>query len=110
MPLPSGSCKVLDVGGRYPGLYTVVGSYNGRGDYYSESQEHNIFFELDSSSSSSSGASGEGSDDDKDEDDDKTDGNNRRVLLDGERGGEGCNPFFYRCTAVQQPKSYTNSK
>ncbi|CAM9805739.1 unnamed protein product, partial [Laminaria digitata] len=73
-----GSCKVLDVGGRYAGLYTVVGSYNGRGDYYSENQEHNIFFELDSSSTSSAGASDQGDDDDDGSDDD----GNRRMLLD----------------------------
>ena len=65
------------MGGRYPGLYTVVGSYNGRGDYYSDNQEHNIFFELDSPSSSSSEANGGGGGGD--------DGNNRRALLDGER-------------------------
>lgn len=84
---PSGSCKVLDVGGRYPGLYTVVGSYNDRGDYYSENQTYNIFYELESSSPSSSGASsiGDNGDNSDSNDDDKSD-DKRRMLLNGEMG------------------------
>lgn len=71
----TGLCKVLDVGGRYPGLYTVVGSYNDRGDFYTDNLSHNIYFELESSS----GSAASGGDDDGD--------NDRRRLLDGKYRG-----------------------
>ena len=41
---------VLEVGGSWAGLYTMVGSYNDHGDFYSESLAHNIFFEYETAS------------------------------------------------------------
>jgi len=78
----SASCKVLEVGGRYPGLYTVAGTYNGRGDYYSEAQEYNIFFEPTSAAQAGSDA---GDDDDDSDDDDKR----RRRMLSGKAVNRG---------------------
>ncbi|CAM9794205.1 unnamed protein product [Ascophyllum nodosum] len=43
-------CMVLEVGGSWAGLYTMVGSYNDHGDFYSESLAHNIFFEYETAS------------------------------------------------------------
>lgn len=78
---------MLEVGGRYPGLYTAVGTYDGRGDYYSEDQEYNIFFESGSAAGAADAdgdADGAGSeDDDSDDDSDDEDGNRRRRALTG---------------------------
>lgn len=78
------------MGGRYPGLYTVAGTYNGRGDYYSEAQEYNIFFEPTSAAQAGSDAGdddSDGDDDDSDDDDDKR--RRRRRMLNGKAVGKG---------------------
>lgn len=98
---------MLDVGGTYPGLYTVAGTYNGKGDYYSEDRLTNIFFEPAGSSSAAAGGGGgaessssssaaatEGDDHDSDssdsEDDSDDDDNRRRRMLDGEERDAVC--------------------
>lgn len=68
---------MVEVGGRYPGLYTVAGTYNGKGDYYSDDRSYNIFFEAATED-----------DDDDDGNDDSDDDNRRRRMLDGEDNGE----------------------
>lgn len=65
---------MLEVGGEWPGLYTVVGTYNGRGDYYSENVTYNIFFVFEEASSE------EGSGDDDDDENSR-----RRRSLQGDK-------------------------
>ncbi|CAB1104251.1 unnamed protein product [Ectocarpus sp. CCAP 1310/34] len=77
------SCKVIDVVGRYPGLYTVAGSYNERGDFYSADGGHNIFFEESSAAASEGDDEDDDEDDDDDSDDDSDDGDRRRRMLRG---------------------------
>lgn len=66
--LETEACKVLDVSGKYGGLYEQVGTYNGRGDYYTEDTAYNIFFERVEAVSTTATNSAEGS------------GGNRRLL------------------------------
>ncbi|CAM9706660.1 unnamed protein product [Scytosiphon promiscuus] len=70
------SCKVLDVGGSYPGLYTKAGEYGGKGDFYSEDLQHNIFFE--DNSAIAGGTGGDDGDDDSDDDSSDSDDDDRR--------------------------------
>lgn len=63
---------VLEVTGRYPGLYTRLGTYNARGDYYTGSLAHNIFFEDVEATAETSAATNNGG------------SGSRRSLLDGE--------------------------
>ncbi|CAM9649576.1 unnamed protein product, partial [Hapterophycus canaliculatus] len=99
----SDACKVLDVGGGYAGLYTVAGEYGGKGDYYSEDLQHNIFFEDNSAVAGDADNGGDddsddGSDDsDSDSDSDSDDGDRRRRrrrmlrAVFGEQSGKGEN-------------------
>lgn len=56
------------MGGKYGGLYEQVGTYNGRGDYYTEDTAYNLFFERIEAVSTTATNAGEGS------------GDNRRLL------------------------------
>lgn len=57
-------CEVLDVAGRYSGLYTRVGTYNEKGDYYTADMAHNIFFEIEAPTVTGGGDGDDDNDDD----------------------------------------------
>lgn len=60
----------MDVEGLYAGLYRRIGTYNNRGDYYTEDLAYNIFFATADETEDTSTSS-------------EANGNDRRTLLSG---------------------------